>query len=127
MRPEQLTRLEALRDSLVERALIDADPKSWVAGNKSPKDMTRDERGDAKWCRQLAINTLSLAFQASRLLENRAAGGAIVPTAPDGETAAQAQAEEDPIQAEVARFEAAAAEVLAARAVRTARSAKPKR
>lgn len=85
--------------------------------------MTREERGDAKWCRTLAINTVSLALQVNRMLENSQAGGAIVPTEPAGD----APPAVDPIADEVARFEAAAAEVLAARAVRTARDAKPKR
>lgn len=85
--------------------------------------MTREERGDAKWCRTLAINTVSLALQVNRMLENSQAGGAIVPTEPSGD----APPAVDPIADEVARFEAAAAEVLAARAVRTARDAKPKR
>lgn len=123
MRPDQLARLESLRDRLVERALNDADPANWVAGDKVPKDMTRDERGDAKWCRLLAVSSVSLTLQVQRLMTDAAAGGAIVPDQPDVSDAA----ETDPVEAEVARFEAAAAEVLAARAVRAARDAKPKR
>jgi hypothetical protein len=122
MSPDQLIRLESLRDKLMERAIVDADPANWVAGDKPPKDMTRDERGDAKWCRGLAINTVSLAMQVQRLMANVETGGAIVPDQPD----VPADAEADPVEAEVARFEAAAAEVLAARAVRAARDAKPK-
>jgi len=116
MRPDQLLRLEALRDKLVERSLIDADPANWVAGGKAPKDMDRDERGDSKWCRSLALNTVSLAMQVQRMMSNGATGGAIVPTEPD----VPATPEADPVEAEVKRYEAAAAEVLAARAVRVA-------
>lgn len=122
MTPDQLNRLESLRNRLVERALSDADPSNWVAGEKALKDMTRDERGDAKWCRGVAINTVSLTLQVQRLLENPVAGGAVVPDGPDKAP------EQDPVAAEVARFEAAAAEVLATRAIRTARDGKsPKR
>lgn len=120
MRPDQLTRLEALRDKLVDVALRDADPANWVAGDKVAKDMTRDERGDAKWCRGLAINSVTLVMQVQRLMANPATDGAVVPTSDE-------QPQEDPIDAEVARFEHAAAEVLAARAVRSARDGKPRK
>lgn len=124
MRPDQLTRLEALRDKLVERALIDADPENWIAGCKAPWEMTREERGDAKWCRSIATSTVALTMQLNRLMSNPAAGGALVPDKPD---ATPQQDEEETIEAEVARYEAAAAEVLAARAVSRAKNARTKR
>jgi hypothetical protein len=110
MRPDQLTRLEGLRDRLIERALVDADPLQWVAGDKAPKDMTRDERGDAKWCRSLATSTVALAMQVQRLLQNPTAGGALVPDKPD---APEPVDEEAGVEAEIGRFEQAAAAVLA--------------
>lgn len=121
MRPDQLTRLEALRDKLVERALIDADPANWIAGSKAPWEMTRDERGDAKWCRSLAGSTVMLAMQVNRMMSNPTAGGAVVPDQPDAPAAAS---EEESVEAEVARYEAAAAEVLAARVVKAAKNGK---
>lgn len=123
MTPDQLARLEKLRDKLVERALIDADPDNWIAGCKAPWEMTRDERGDAKWCRSLAVSTVALTMQVNRLMANPSAGGALVPDKP--ETAPQD--EEQSIEAEVARYEQAAAEVLAARVVKRAKDAKAKR
>lgn len=105
MRPDQLPRLEGLRDRLIERALVDADPLQWVAGDKAPKDMTRDERGDAKWCRSLATSTVALAMQVQRLLQNPTAGGALAPDKPVDEEAG--------VEAEIGRFEQAAAAVLA--------------
>lgn len=123
MRPDQLTRLEALRDKLVERALIDADPENWIAGSKAPWEMTRDERGDAKWCRSLAVSTIALTMQVNRLMANPSAGGALVPDQPD----AAPQDEEQSIDAEVKRYEEIAAEVLAARVVKRAKDAKAKR
>lgn len=123
MSPDQLIRLESLRDKLMERAIVDADPANWVAGDKPPKDMTRDERGDAKWCRGLAINTVSLAMQVQRLMLNPTAGGALVPDKMDQEPEPQ----EETIEAEVARFEEAAAQVLAARAVTRAKNGRAKR
>lgn len=124
MNADQLTRLEALRDRLVDVALTDAEPANWAGHGKRPVDMTREERGDAKWCRGLAVQTVALTMQVQRLLSNPVTGGAVVPTDPPKDEAALV--EEDPIEAEVKRFEAAAAEVMAARAVRAARDAKPK-
>jgi hypothetical protein len=126
MRADQLSRLEALRDRLVEVALADADPSNWTGLGRKPNEMTREERGDAKWCRSLAVQTVALTMQVQRLVSNPAAGGAVVPTEP-ARPVEQEPAEEDSVEAEVARFEAAAAEVLAARAVRAARDGAPKR
>lgn len=109
MTPDQIARLEALRDRLVDRALVDADPLNWVAGKKAPNEMTRDERGDAKWCRSLATSTVALTMQVQRLLQNPIAGGAVVPDKPD----APPQDEEQSVEAEIARYEQAASEVLA--------------
>ena len=109
MTPDQLTRLEALRDRLVERALVDADPVNWVGGKKAPKAMTREERGDAKWCRSLATSTVALAMQVQRLLLNPTAGGALVPDKPD---APAADDEEAGVDADIQRFEKAAVAVL---------------
>ena len=110
MTPNQMGRLKALRDRLVETALVDADPQNWSANGKAPHEMTRDERGDAKWCRGLAVQTVALTMQVQRLVEaGGAAGKAADPPAPD-----------DPVASEIQRFESAAAELLAARAVKTA-------
>ena len=109
MRPDQLARLETLRDRLVERALADADPANWVAGDKAPKGMTREERGDAKWCRGLAINTVTLTMQVVRLLQNPVTGGAVVPEPAD---------EESSVEAEIVLYERAAVEVLSRAAKR---------
>lgn len=123
MTPDQLSRLETLRDKLVDRALIDADPENWIAGCKAPWEMTREERGDAKWCRSLAVSTIALCMQVNRLMANPSAGGALVPDKPD----AAPVDEEQSIEAEVARYEQQAAEVLAARVVKRAKDGKAKR
>lgn len=108
MRADQLTRIEALRDRLLEVALRDADPANWVAGDLVPKDMTREQRGDAKWCRSLAVSTVALTMQVQRLMQNPVTGGAVVPDEPgkpepdEGET----------VESEIARYEAAASAVL---------------
>ena len=109
MKPDHLHRLEALRDSLLERALADADPANWIAGEKIPSEMTRDERGDAKWCRILAVNTVALTMQVARLLQNLSVGGAVGREPNDDEISAEN---------EIERYERAAVEVLSRAAKR---------
>ncbi len=79
--------------------------------------MTKDERGNAHWCSRLAVQTVSLTMQVMRMVSNPSTGGAIVPTEQD----APQETPEESIEAEVARFEAAAADVLASRTVKAAK------
>ena len=74
MRDEQFTKLEALQERLVDAILIEADPVHWSGGEKLPKDMTQEERGDRYWCKRNAAasltvlnKTLSLAFFRDRM------------------------------------------------------------
>ena len=121
MTPDQLLRLETLRDRLVDVALVDADPSSWVGYPKKPIEMTREERGDAKWCRSLAVSTIALTMQVQRLMSNPSAGGALVPDKPN---AAQQDADEEvSVDAEIERYERAARQVLAK--ARTGGNGKP--
>ncbi|BCD89693.1 hypothetical protein PSm6_61000 [Pseudomonas solani] len=69
MREDQRARLSGLRDELMETALLDADPKLWTAAGKAPSDMTQEERGDAYWCRKLAVSTVSLLTKVQSMLE----------------------------------------------------------
>lgn len=57
MRPDQLQRLQDLSESLADSFLSDADPSMWPASGKLAADMTREERGDAYWCRKMAMST----------------------------------------------------------------------
>jgi hypothetical protein len=108
MTPNQIDKLTTLHDKLLEVALSDADPDNWVGSGKKPNELTRDERGDAKWCRSLAVQTVALTMQVRRLLENPITGGAIVPDQPDAEPKDEGEA----VEAEIARYEQAASEVL---------------
>jgi hypothetical protein len=113
MRADQLTRLEALHDRLIDAAISDADPSHWTAAGKLPKDMTQAERGDAKWCRSMAVSTVALAMQVTRLMQNPTTGGAVVPDTPEKPVAQQPQDEEATVEAEIARYEKAAEGVIA--------------
>lgn len=60
MRQDQIDRLEDLAEEITDVFIRDADPANWSASDKTPKDMTKEERGDAHWCRKLAMHTGSL-------------------------------------------------------------------
>lgn len=66
MNEEQCRRLEAVEDKLVEVALQDADPGNWSAPGVLLCDMTKEQRGDAAWCRKTAVQTLALLNQVQR-------------------------------------------------------------
>lgn len=108
MKQDQIVKLEALRDRLIEVAMIDADPLNWTAYGKKPVDMNKDERGDARWCRILATGTISLCMQMTRLLQNPITGGAVVPSEP-GKSEPN---EEELVEEEIKRYEKAATAVL---------------
>ena len=109
MKPEQLTRLMSLSDRLIEASLIDADPGNWTANGLKPMEMSKEERGDAKWCRSLAVSTVALAMQVQRLLHRPLMGDAFM-----GGNLNQFDGmdEEETVESEISRYEQAAAKVL---------------
>jgi hypothetical protein len=118
MTPEQLARVTALHEKLIEVSLADADPDNWIGTGLKPKDMDREARGDAQWCRRIAISTVTLTMQVQRMLENPITGGAAVPS----DETAMASAGGDPTEVEINKYERAASQVLA-----RMRDAKPAR
>lgn len=71
MRPDQISRLRELSESLADRFILEADPSEWPGGHKSPADMTKQERGDQHWCKKLAIGTASVLRYTLELQEPR--------------------------------------------------------
>lgn len=68
MNEDQAKRLEAIEEKLVEVALRDADPGNWSAPGVLLCDMSAAQRGDAKWCRQTAVQTLAVLNQVQRAI-----------------------------------------------------------
>lgn len=60
MTPDQLKRLNDLSEKLAEVAIVDADPENWVGFGELPKDLTAADRGNAVWCRKVALATISV-------------------------------------------------------------------
>jgi len=98
MEPEQRERLADVMGRLTEVALRDADPDSWTAPGKTLKAMTKEERGDAAWCRKTACMTVSLLLQFQRLhqqaTQEAPAPGDVAPSLDEELAAAEAKARE---------------------------------
>lgn len=63
MRQDQLIRLQALSEKIAEVAIFDADPDNWVGAGKPAKKLTKAARGNAYWCRKVAIGTISVLMR----------------------------------------------------------------
>lgn len=70
MRDDQRERLSGLSDRLTETVLRDADPANWAGDGKTGAEMTKQERGDAVWCRKLAVQSLTVLGRVQHLLNN---------------------------------------------------------
>lgn len=101
MRKDQRERLAEAAERLAEVVLRDIDPDNWTATDKTLRDMTKEERGDAKWCRQTATQSVALLVRVEQLIADPEQGGG---PSPDGE--------EESEESKVLRAEAKAAELL---------------
>ena len=83
MTPDQLKRLNELSEKLAEVALSDADPENWIGYGALPMDLTQADRGDAVWCRKVALSTISVLGRVVTLVTqetwNKAQGGRTSP------------------------------------------------
>jgi hypothetical protein len=97
MTPEQIKRLAEVSERLAEAVISDADPDNWTAPGVRLREMTKEERGDAAWCRKTAVQSVALLVRVQQLL------------APDA--SATPEPPED-TEADIRRAEKAAAEML---------------
>ncbi|MBH1564725.1 hypothetical protein I5U69_17510 [Stenotrophomonas maltophilia] len=74
MRDDQRQRLADISEALAEVAIRDADPANWTAANKPLCDMTKEERGDAAWCRKTAVQSVALLVRLQQILRDTGGG-----------------------------------------------------
>jgi hypothetical protein len=67
MTPEQRERLKAIGDRLIEQTIMDADPDNWSGAGQTLAAMDKDVRGDALWCRKIAVQTVMLMTKVEQL------------------------------------------------------------
>ncbi|WP_448652505.1 hypothetical protein ACSHWC_03195 [Pseudomonas fluorescens] len=63
MRDDQITRLQALSESLGEVVIHEVDPANWPGATKDPSDLTQQERGDRYWSKKNAAATMTLLLK----------------------------------------------------------------
>lgn len=63
MREDQITRLQALSESLGEVVIHEVDPANWPGAKKDPSDLTQQERGDRYWSKKNAAATMTLLLK----------------------------------------------------------------
>jgi hypothetical protein len=110
MTEDQFRKLAEIQNKLMDVFVAEADPSSWPGDGVALADMTRDERGDRKWCKQNAGATLVLLMHSQRMLDERAQQGRRMP--PDSQP--------DEVAEDVAAFERQAQKVIAKALSRTA-------
>jgi hypothetical protein len=76
MRPDQIARIQALSEALADTFIANADPSQWTCGGRPPADLTQQERGDAYWCRKMAMATGGVLKYTLDLVAHHASGGA---------------------------------------------------
>ncbi len=69
MRKDQIERLNVLAEEIGDVFLHDASPDNWTGNGLKQSELTKDERGDAYWCRKVAIQTGSLLARVLDLAE----------------------------------------------------------
>lgn len=74
MRQDQIERLKELTEQLADRFLIDADPTEWPDDGRLPAELTQKDRGNAVWCRKMAMATGGVLKTAIDLIAKNAPG-----------------------------------------------------
>jgi hypothetical protein len=106
MRPDQLERLNALSEKVFDVVIFEANPTNWSGSGVVPKDMTKEQRGDAVWCRKQAAASLALLNGLHRLIDGQYSVGK-----PDAADVPDSEDEAD-LDREVASAERHASELL---------------
>lgn len=91
MRDDQITRLQALSESLGEVVIHEVDPANWPGATKDPSDLTQQERGDRYWSKKNAAATMTLLLKVVNITgilnKQKPGDGDSAPTGLDGELA----------------------------------------
>lgn len=69
MREDQITKLKELSEKLADVVLTDTDPDNWSGNGIAPSLLSQQERGDAYWCRKMAVASLSVLHRVNSLTD----------------------------------------------------------
>lgn len=68
MNSKQLKKLQSLRNKLFEAMVFDTNPENWVAYAKPAKELSKQEKDEAAWCRRQAASSIALWEKIDKLI-----------------------------------------------------------
>ncbi|MFD1259793.1 hypothetical protein [Entomomonas asaccharolytica] len=68
MNIKQLKKLQSLRNKLFEAMVFDTNPENWVAYAKPAKELSKQEKDEAAWCRRQAASSIALWEKIDKLI-----------------------------------------------------------
>ena len=72
MNSKQLKKLQSLRNKLFEAMVFDTNPENWVAYAKPAKELSKQEKDEAAWCRRQAASSIALWEKIDKLIVQHA-------------------------------------------------------
>lgn len=72
MNSKQLKKLQSLRNKLFEAMVFDTNPENWVAYAKPAKELSKQEKDEAAWCRRQAASSIALWEKIDKLIAQHA-------------------------------------------------------
>lgn len=69
MNKDQLDQLQNLQTDLFDVVMIDCDPRNWNGYNKTPQEMSREERGGRAFDLKNADKTLAIFARVTNLID----------------------------------------------------------
>lgn len=101
MRQDQYVKMQALSEEIADQAIMDMNPKNWDGYGQAPKDLSKEDRGNAYWCRKMAVATIAVLTRVA-VLKNTVSAG----RAPDSVE------DESSLDEEIAKYESEAKQLL---------------
>ncbi|UYZ82828.1 hypothetical protein MTZ49_09405 [Entomomonas sp. E2T0] len=68
MNSKQLKKLQSLRNKLFEAMVFDTNPENWVAYTIPAKELSKQEKDEAAWCRRQAASSIALWEKIDKLI-----------------------------------------------------------
>lgn len=73
MNSKQLKKLQVLRNKLFEAMVFDTNPENWVANAIPAKELSKQEKDEAAWCRRQAASSIALWEKIDKLIAQHVA------------------------------------------------------
>jgi len=111
MREEQIVKLQARAEQLVDVFLVESDPSTWSGAGIPLANMDKETRGNAYWCAKKSVATLAVAQRIMGLIQYARDAEVRNPALPPAE-GEPADSESDDLDRSVAAAEKDAARLI---------------